>query len=641
MPKRGAPFASTAVSIAGSLGARAGAAPGWPRQHLPLPSGAVREAFLILPAVLIALAAVAPSAPGTPAVAVVEMRDDTFDPVSVRIEPGDSVRWVNRGHNPHNIVANDGTFRSKILQTGDSYTVTFPKVGRFDFFCSLHGAPHAGMFGVVYVGVAPEDVATTSASHTYPADPPVRPSGGRTIRVPRDFATIQAAVDAAKPGDMVLIAAGSYHESVIVTTPHLTIRGEDRNRVVLDGAFDPELTNGIAVFGADGVVIENMTARHYPLNGFYWRSVWGYRGSYLTAEGNGDYGVYSFDSGVGQFDHSYASGHPDSGFYIGQCDPCNALVTDVIARNNAIGFSGTNASGNLVVRDSEWADNMSGIVPNTLDGEALPPQRGQTIVNNWVHDNNNRGAPAKADEFAFFGSGIIVLGGRDNEIAYNRVENHANVGVAVSFVVDANVWFAERNRVHDNVASGSGIADLALTAPAGGGNCFEANIAGSALPPLLQEGHACGSALSAVGGGDLALSLGGLGRLFRATTLGSYPHGQPRDSPAVPAQPGMPDVNVTPAPAGPGSRVDPQAEVRRAASLHRTVPSEGGGTSMANVAYLALGYGLPIAVVIAGLWAIATRVRRRPRTRRRFVLLPLAAYALFLFAVTIIELVRP
>jgi hypothetical protein len=48
-------------------------------------------------------------------------------------------------------------------------------------------------------------------------------------------------------------------------------------------------------------------------SGFYWRSVWGYRGSYPTAYNNGDYEIYALDSGVGQFDHSYASGQPDSG----------------------------------------------------------------------------------------------------------------------------------------------------------------------------------------------------------------------------------------------------------------------------------------------------------------------------------------
>jgi len=44
-----------------------------------------------------------------------------------------------------------------------------------------------------------------------------------------------------------------------------------------------------------------------------------------------------------------------SGFYIGRCDPCHALVTDVLAERNAVGFSGTNASGDLAIVNSEGA----------------------------------------------------------------------------------------------------------------------------------------------------------------------------------------------------------------------------------------------------------------------------------------------
>ncbi len=108
------------------------------------------------------------------------------------------------------------------------------------------------------------------------------------------------------------------------------LRGVDRNRTILDGEFKRD--NGVFVVGGDGVVVENLTARNFTENGFFWNGVLGYRGSYLTAYRNGDYGVYAYDSQYGQFDHSYASGSPDSGFYIGQCNPCHAVITDVVSR---------------------------------------------------------------------------------------------------------------------------------------------------------------------------------------------------------------------------------------------------------------------------------------------------------------------
>ncbi len=113
---------------------------------------------------------------------------------------------------------------------------------------------------------------------------------GDILRVPGDFSTIQSAVDAAKSSDLVLIAPGVYHEAVRVKTADLTIRGQDRNTTILDGG--QKLTNGFTV-QANGVVLENMTAHHYIGNGFFWTGVTGYRGSYLTAYDNGDYGIYA------------------------------------------------------------------------------------------------------------------------------------------------------------------------------------------------------------------------------------------------------------------------------------------------------------------------------------------------------------
>src|SRR4029453_4473403 len=82
------------------------------------------------------------------------------------------------------------------------------------------------------------------------AEPP--PSGfSRTIPVPADLPTIQEAADHVRPGGMVLIAPGVYREQVTVTTPYVTIRGEDRNRTIVDGGF--QAGNGIPVLEGDGV----------------------------------------------------------------------------------------------------------------------------------------------------------------------------------------------------------------------------------------------------------------------------------------------------------------------------------------------------------------------------------------------------
>ena len=80
-----------------------------------------------------------------------------------------------------------------------------------------------------------------------------------------EYNTIQTAINAASAGDLVYIKKGVYNESVTITTPYLTIRGEDRNSVIIDGEFMRE--NGIQIFDTDGVSVENLTVRNFSLNG--------------------------------------------------------------------------------------------------------------------------------------------------------------------------------------------------------------------------------------------------------------------------------------------------------------------------------------------------------------------------------------
>lgn len=360
-----------------------------------------------------------------------------------------------------------------------------------------------------------------------------------TRRVPEDYDTIQAAVDDAEPEDLVLVGPGVYDEAVEVReTPRLTIRGTDRNEVILDGGFERE----DAVFvTADDVVVENVTARHYSRNGFFWTGVEGYRGSYLTAYNNRLYGVYAFDSVHGRFDNSYASGHTDSGFYVGQCEPCHAIVENVRAENNAIGYSGTNAGGYLTVRDSVWRHNMGGIVPNSLDTEANPPQDAARIENNLVESNNNADAPDAAFGYAAFGTGINVAGGRNNQVVGNTVRDHANFGIVLVPMIDQNVYRPADNLVRGNTVSGSGRADLALGEPQAGGNAFADNDAGSSRPARLTGG-------ASLLGGDPWVTLVLLEQFLQLDSGGS-PRGDWQSAPEPPFEEleGMPDAAQTPA----------------------------------------------------------------------------------------------
>jgi hypothetical protein len=390
--------------------------------------------------------------------------------------------------------------------------------------------------------------ASANPRSAHPGDPAVGASFAHTIHVPADKPTIQAAVDAAKPGDLVLIAPGTYQESILVCSPDITIRGQDRNTTALDGTNQEKRSSAFTVL-ADNVVIENLTAHHFSGNGFWWYEVTGYRGSYLTAYDNGDYGIYAYGSTVGEFDHSYASGSPDSGFYIGGCFPCDALITDIHSEWNGLGYSGTNAGGNLIIQNSEWDMNGAGIVPNSLDSEPKVPQRGVTLIGNYVHDNGNTAAPFTTSTYAGQGGGIVLAGGDLNYVANNRVINSSLYGILVIANIDGdnNMWLASGNVVEHNTVSGSGLADLALAAPSGGGNCFANNAAKTTAPALLEFLHPCGSPQALNSGGDMSVTLRFLSQFMQASGP-AFHSADYRLIKAPPAQANIPSVQAPPAP---------------------------------------------------------------------------------------------
>ena len=448
--------------------------------------------------------------PAPPKVVKIKVGDNFFKPKKLTITAGTTVRWKNAGRVLHDVVPNKGSlYGTDQLPAGSKYEFTFTKPGTYKYYCSYHGAPGVGQWGQIKVKAPPPTTAPTPPPSAAASSFASSAGGTRSgvIRVPADEATIQGAVDAAKPGGLVLVSPGVYREQVTVTTPRIVIRGVDRNTTILEGGF--ELENGVKVLDADGVAVENLTAQNYTANGFYWASVDGYRGSYLIAARNGDYGIFAFDSVNGQFDHSYASGSPDAGFYIGQCKQCNALIVDVESEWNGLGYSGSNSGGNLLIARSSFHDNRAGIVPNSDTGEKYPPQKDTTIIGNRVFDNGNADTAAIEVAQTATGNGILIAGGNKNHIERNLVTGHDAAGIAVvprpdrllePTNPDAVDYDARGNTVRDNV-SRDNLYDLAVLTtvadPAdGGGNCFTGNTVTTSLPDGLQDLLACGKPAS-------------------------------------------------------------------------------------------------------------------------------------------------
>ncbi len=351
-----------------------------------------------------------------------------------------------------------------------------------------HSFGHVTVAGLVLIGAIGLSGCGTASRNRH-----------EVLVVPGEYATIQAAVDHAVPGDLVLISPGVYREAVVSHVPDLDIRGRDRNTVVIDGSN--RLPNGITL-AANGDSVENLTVRRFAINGLLFTLsdnygngsvLHGYRASYVTAYDNGLYGLYAFGATGGLFDHDYASGQPDSGIYIGQCRPCNAVVEHSMAESNRVGFEAANASGGLTIVDSQFDSNRAGVVVESDTTEKLLPQVGAVIAGNVIANNNNPVTPTTSEGADVFGYGIAIGGGSNDSVLRNLVTGNVSVGV----IVTGGAGYSPKNdKVSGNALSGNRVdlvyAGIGSDTIATRGNCFSGNSFSSSDPTAIESTVACG-----------------------------------------------------------------------------------------------------------------------------------------------------
>ncbi|MFI0814924.1 nitrous oxide reductase family maturation protein NosD [Streptomyces sp. NPDC021098] len=412
-----------------------------------------------------------------------------------------------------------------------------------------------------------------------------RPSGAHvTLRVPADAPTISAAVSLAHPGDLVLIAPGTYHESVKIDTARITLRGTSRDKVVIDGRL--RQPNGVVV-AAPGVAVQNLTVRNNTQNGVLvtgsaaaasaglpGRSggydtgdepvtfLKSFLVSYVTATRNGLYGIYAFSAQNGVIEHSYASGGADSGIYVGQCKPCHIVVRDNVAELNAVGYEGTNASGEMYVVRNRLVGNRVGLTTNSDHQEKLLPQRDAVIAGNLIAANQQPATPEQAD--GGWGTGIGVDGGSDNRFVRNRVADNSNAGLVITATADLP---AVGNQIVDNTFTGNGV-DVGWTFPTatrGRGNCLRGNELRSTVPDRLAKTASCPRpAKSASPDGRWAMPKAPGGIPFTEVAAPGrqpqFPQATTTGATAVPAVPARPDMAGVPLP--PSSLLAAHARVR-------------------------------------------------------------------------------
>lgn len=375
------------------------------------------------------------------------------------------------------------------------------------------------------------------------------------VEVPQDAATITEALDLVAPGGMVLVEPGIYPEEVTIDIEDVTLRGTDRNSVIIDG----EGTRSFGVFAsADGVRIENLTVHstlfygvlvtgmhdengplahggpgYTELDPSQFPPVQRFAIDHVTAYNNGLYGIYAFNAQHGRIIDSYASGSADSGFYVGQCEQCDILVAENVAERNAIGFENANASGPLMIAGNRFSGNRIGMTLISNYQEAFTPQRENLVVGNLISTNASADSPAHA--LGGFGVGLGIDGGQANQVIANRIEGNPVFGVQFSNAEDIA---AIDNQILDNAieANGLDLADTSAARTPSSGNCVEGSTAVTARPDSLLDAT-CPDGNSGQPAADSGLP------------AVDVPDGMSfLQVPVPPAQPSMSDVHTPPQP---------------------------------------------------------------------------------------------
>jgi parallel beta-helix repeat protein len=346
--------------------------------------------------------------------------------------------------------------------------------------------------------------------------PPAVAAPGQVIVV---TGAIQAAVDAARPGDTVLVPPGRYDGGVVVDKSDITIRGS--RAAVIDARghrFGIQVGTSRIGPGPDGqpacpprslhgITIDGLTIRDADDIGLFMIGVDGFRIAHGRYIDNEEYGPFPVCSRNGVIESNDVTGTDDAGIYVG--DDVAVIVRNNHAHGSAIGVEIEN-SLHSAVRSNVLTGNTVGVLVSLLPGLPMPVNDDTLIDGNLISRNNfpNPVPPDGGDDVGLLptGSGILNVGGDRVSIIHNVIVGNDSVGVGIVQSpfgpqdprLEVN---PDGNTVRANVILHNGQAPdpLRATTPGadivydgtGTGTCFGRNVFGTDFPAGITALFAC------------------------------------------------------------------------------------------------------------------------------------------------------
>jgi hypothetical protein len=253
---------------------------------------------------------------------------------------------------------------------------------------------------------------------------PAHAATGPVERVVLAGHSIQQAVDAAKPGDVILLRKGHYTGGVVITKNRLTIVGDGVGTVVEPGASNAcaQATGtaaGFCVLGAHGVTIRDLTVRGFDGFGVFGAGTDRFTVTKVYAVNNAEYGIVEFASTRGAFVSNVVTGSAEeAGLYVGDiADSHGTVVKDNWSTNNALGLLVRHAHG-VTVSGNNLIGNCTGIA---LVDDGQPGSEGDNHVTDNLIKSNNNDCPPHEEVPPLHGTGIFMVGGQHNLIDHNAI----------------------------------------------------------------------------------------------------------------------------------------------------------------------------------------------------------------------------
>jgi parallel beta-helix repeat protein len=153
----------------------------------------------------------------------------------------------------------------------------------------------------------------------------IQPVKAGTITVPNDYLTIQEAINAAYPGDIIYIKAGTYNESIYVNKT-ISLVGENQKTTIIDGSKSNAFSPVVYVFGED---VKNVMIRNFTIRG-----------------SNSSWGIY-----VTLYSNAYIENNTitnNSGGILASFSNNNTFVNNTVINNKYEGILFDSSSGNIM-----------------------------------------------------------------------------------------------------------------------------------------------------------------------------------------------------------------------------------------------------------------------------------------------------